>query len=78
MGYYSIALLGFSTMILIPQSMSQLFYIKMGEEYGRTLSKIILFPQRADLQSGFRYSLESLLLLLLWFAYVCKVLYAEL
>ncbi|MGI6726978.1 MAG: oligosaccharide flippase family protein [Anaerovoracaceae bacterium] len=38
MGYYSIALLGFSTMVLIPQSMSQLFYIKMGEEYGRTLS----------------------------------------
>lgn len=39
LGIYSIAQLGFSVMILIPQSMSQVFYIKISAVYGRTRNK---------------------------------------
>ena len=35
LGIYSVALLGFSTMVLIPQSLSQIFYVKMSRLYGQ-------------------------------------------
>lgn len=42
LGYYSIATMGFSTMVLIPQTMSNVFYIKVNEEYGKTGNKVHL------------------------------------
>lgn len=42
LGIYSIAQLGFSIMVLVPQSMSQVFYIKISSEYGRTGDKLEL------------------------------------
>ena len=42
LGYYSIATMGFSTMVLIPQTMSNVFYIKVNQEYGRTEDKVVL------------------------------------
>ncbi len=36
LGIYSVALLGFSTLMLVPQSISQIFYIKMSRLYGAT------------------------------------------
>lgn len=42
LGYYSIATMGFSTMVLIPQTMSNVFYIKVNQEYGRTSNKVLL------------------------------------
>ena len=34
LGVYSVPLMGFTTMVLIPQSISQVFYIKIGHLYG--------------------------------------------
>lgn len=42
LGIYSIAQLGFAAVVLIPQSMSQVFYIKISREYGRTGDKNLL------------------------------------
>ena len=42
LGIYSIAQLGFSIMVLVPQSMSQVFYIKISSEFGRTGDKMEL------------------------------------
>lgn len=36
LGYYSIATLGFSTLVIIPQTISNVYYIKMNNLYGRT------------------------------------------
>ena len=36
LGVYSVALLGFSTLVIIPQSITQIFYIKMSQKYGET------------------------------------------
>ncbi len=36
LGIYSVAQLGFTAMVLIPQSVSQVFYIKISRDYGRT------------------------------------------
>lgn len=43
LGVYSIALLGFSTMVLIPQTISQVFYFKISKMYGETnsISKLL-------------------------------------
>ena len=38
LGYYSISTLAFSTIVIIPSTLSQLFYIKMGEVYGKDKS----------------------------------------
>ncbi|MHC1682806.1 MAG: oligosaccharide flippase family protein [Clostridiaceae bacterium] len=38
LGIYSTALLGFSTLVLIPQSISQVFYVKMSRSYGEKKS----------------------------------------
>ena len=42
LGIYSTALLGFSTLVLIPKSISQIFYIKMSVKYGETNSTQVL------------------------------------
>lgn len=42
LGAYSIGLLGFSTLVLIPQSISQIFYIKMSIKFGKTKNREIL------------------------------------
>ncbi len=34
LGIYSVALIGFSTLVLIPQSFSSVFYVKMAQQYG--------------------------------------------
>jgi len=39
LGYYSIATMAFSTMVLIPQTMSNVFYIKINKEYGKNSDK---------------------------------------
>ncbi len=39
LGYYSIATMAFSTMVLIPQTMSNVFYIKINKEYGKNRDK---------------------------------------
>ena len=36
LGIYSTAMLGFSTLVLIPSSISQIFYIRMSKKYGET------------------------------------------
>jgi len=43
LGVYSVALLGFSTLIVIPQSIAQVFYIKMSQVYGATKDVELLF-----------------------------------
>lgn len=53
LGYYSIATMGFSTMVLIPQTMSNVFYIKVNQEYGKTKDKVIL------VQSAQKYTFIS-------------------
>jgi O-antigen/teichoic acid export membrane protein len=47
LGIYSVALLGFSTLVLIPQSIAQVFYIKMSQDYGATNDVEILFNNAA-------------------------------
>lgn len=42
LGFYSIATMAFSTMVLIPQTMSNVFYIKVNREYGKTSDKVLL------------------------------------
>lgn len=42
LGVYSVPLMGFSTMVLIPQSVSQVFYIKLSGAYGKTKEKRVL------------------------------------
>lgn len=39
LGVYSTALLGFSTLVLVPSSISQIFYIKMSRKFGETGSR---------------------------------------
>lgn len=48
LGFYSTALLGFSTMVLIPHSFTQVFYIKMSHKYGETKSKEVLLRYAKD------------------------------
>lgn len=50
LGVYSVALLGFSTMVLIPQTISQVFYFKISKLYGETGSIAVL------IDSTLRYS----------------------
>lgn len=51
LGIYSIALLGFNTLMLIPLSLSQIFYVKMSHKYGETGDAAILlnFAKRYSL-----------------------------
>ncbi len=42
LGLYSVAQLGFAATVLIPQSMSQVFYIKISREYGKLGDKNLL------------------------------------
>lgn len=42
LGVYSTALLGFSTLVLVPSSISQIFYIKMSRKFGETGSRAVL------------------------------------
>lgn len=42
LGIYSVPLLGFSTMVLIPQTISQVFYNKISILYGKTGDKLLL------------------------------------
>lgn len=42
LGLYSVAQMGFTAVVLIPQSMSQVFYIKVSRLYGKTSDKNIL------------------------------------
>lgn len=42
LGVYSVPLMGFSTIVLIPQSVSQVFYVKLSNEYGKTKDKQVL------------------------------------
>lgn len=48
LGVYSVSLLGFSTMVLIPQSISQVFYYKMSIIYGETKSIPKLIKMASD------------------------------
>lgn len=49
LGNYSVALLGFSTIVLIPQSISQVFYYKMSIVYGESKS----IPKLIDMASEY-------------------------
>lgn len=42
LAYYSIASMAFTTLVLVPQTMSNIFYIKVNREYGKTKDKVIL------------------------------------
>lgn len=42
LGIYSVPQIGFSTMILIPQSIAQVFYIRLSNEYGKTCNEEVL------------------------------------
>ncbi|PWM45053.1 MAG: hypothetical protein DBX47_05080 [Clostridiales bacterium] len=48
LGLYSTALLGFSTLVVIPSSFTQVFYIKMSHKYGETKSKDVLLQYAKD------------------------------
>lgn len=48
LGVYSIALLGFSTMVLIPQTISQVFYFKISKLYGETGSIPVLIDSTLE------------------------------
>jgi O-antigen/teichoic acid export membrane protein len=48
LGTYSVALLGFSLLVLIPQAMSQIFYIKMSKIYGEGKDTNRLFEHTKD------------------------------
>ena len=48
LGLYSTALLGFSTLVVIPHSFTQVFYIKMSHKYGETKSRDVLLNYAKD------------------------------
>lgn len=47
LGVYSVALLGFSTMVIFPQSLAQVFYVKLSRKYGNQKDENILFKDTA-------------------------------
>ncbi len=48
LGVYSVALMGFSTMVLIPQSVSQVFYVTLSREYGEKQDRNLLVNSAVD------------------------------
>lgn len=51
LGNYSVALLGFSTLVIIPKTISNVYYIKMNELYGATgsVEKLIEYAKHSTL-----------------------------
>ena len=51
LGHYSVALLGFSTLVIIPKTISNVYYIKMNELYGATgsVEKLIEYAKQSTL-----------------------------
>ena len=45
LGIYSVPLMGFSTMVIIPQTISQIFYYRISKLYGETNSTDVLIEQ---------------------------------
>jgi O-antigen/teichoic acid export membrane protein len=45
LGVYTVPLLGFNALVLVPQTISQVFYYKVSELYGATKNKILLIDK---------------------------------
>jgi O-antigen/teichoic acid export membrane protein len=76
LGVYSTAMLGFSTLVLVPASISQVFYIALSRKYGETDSREVLlcdadrFTYRVSLFTGAVCFLAYFLLPLIIGAYI--------
>lgn len=69
LGVYSIAQMAFSYVVLIPNALSQLFYVRMGKAYGTTKDKNIL------IETGSNYTF--ILAMLLSFIVLCAYFFLE-
>lgn len=63
LGYYSVALLAFSTIVVVPNTISQIMYIKMGENYGRDNSPIKLVEKTFNMTEWLAFSTGATVLI---------------